>query len=145
MSVSADSGATLRTHTADLDDASIGQLASRLSEQVSRLVHDELALAEVEAKQKAKKLGLGVGMFGLSGLLAVFAAGCAVAAAVLGLATAVSAWLAAILVAAALMLIAGVVALVGKKDVQQAGAPVPTQAVESTKADVAAVREAVKR
>jgi hypothetical protein len=64
---------------------------------------------------------------------------------VLGLATAVSAWLAAILVAAALMLIAGVVALVGKKDVQQAGAPVPTQAVESTKADVAAVREAVKR
>jgi hypothetical protein len=145
MSVSGGPDASVRIHTADLDDASIGQLASRLSEQVSRLMHDELALAQFEAKRKAKKLGLGVGMFGASGLLAVFGAGCAIAAAVLGLATTVSAWLAAVIVGAALFVIAGVVALIGRKDVKQASPPVPTEAVQSTKHDLATVRQAVKR
>jgi uncharacterized membrane protein YqjE len=129
----------------ELNDASIGQLASRLSEQVSRLVHDELALAQVEAKQKAKNLGVGLGMFGVSGVLAFFGAGCALAAAILGLAHVVSAWLAALLVAAALFVVAGIVALTGKKGVQHGSPPIPTQAVESTKADVAAVRQAVRR
>jgi uncharacterized membrane protein YqjE len=129
----------------EINDASIGQLASRLSEQVTRLVHDELTLAQLEAKQKAKKLGLGVGMFGVSGVLAFFGAACAVAAAVLGLTHAVSAWLAALIVAAALFVVAGILALSGKKGVQRGAPPIPTEAVASTKADVAAVREAVKR
>jgi uncharacterized membrane protein YqjE len=127
------------------EDASIGQLASRLSEQVSRLVHDELALAQVEAKAKAKKLGVGVGMFGVSGIFAFFGAACLIAAAVLGLSQAIDPWVAALVVAAALLLLAAVVALAGKKGVAGGSPPIPTQAVESTKADVAAVRQAVKR
>lgn len=134
-----------RPRPAGQQDASLGQLASQLSEQVSRLVHDELALAQLEAKRKAKRLGLGVGMFGAGGALAFFALGCLVAAAVLGLATAVSAWLAALIVAGALLVVAGAIALAGKKGVQQGAPPLPTEAIESTKADVAAVREAVKR
>jgi hypothetical protein len=140
----AQSDAHVRTYT-NPDDASVGELAGRLSEQISRLVRDELALAEAEAKQKAKRLGLGVGMFGASGVLALFAAGCAVAAAVLGLATAVAGWLAALIVAVALFAVAGVAALAGKRDVQRGTPPMPTEAVRSTKADVAAVREAVQR
>jgi uncharacterized membrane protein YqjE len=145
MSVTAGADAARDQPAAELDDASIGQLASRLSEQVSRLVHDELSLAQVEAKQKAKRLGLGVGMFGASGALAFFGLGVAVAAAVLGLANAVAAWLAAVIVAAALFVVAGLVALTGKQSVAKGSPPIPTDAVESTKADVAAVREAVKR
>jgi uncharacterized membrane protein YqjE len=129
----------------DLNDASVGQLAAQLSEQVSRLVHDELALAQLEAKRKAKRLGLGAGMFGVSGVLALFGTAVAVAAAVLGLANAVSAWLAAVIIAVVLFVGAALVALTGKKSLRQGTPPVPTEAVASTKADVAAVREAVKR
>jgi hypothetical protein len=145
MVISARPGTPVRTHTAGIDEASFGELAARLSEQVSRLVRDELALAQVEAKQKAKRLGLGIGMFGASGLLALFGAGCAVAAAVLGLAIVVDAWLAAVLVAVALFIVAGGCALAGKTGVKRGTPPIPREAVESAKADVAAVRQAVKR
>jgi uncharacterized membrane protein YqjE len=140
----AQSDPQVRTYT-NSADASLGELASRLSEQVSRLVHDELALAQAEAKQKAKLLGLGVGMFGASGVLALFGAMCGVAAAVLGLANVMSGWLAAVLVAVALFLGAGVVALAGRREVRHGSPPVPTEAVRSTKDDVAVVREAVRQ
>lgn len=146
MTVPADPGTPgVRTHAAHLDDASMGQLASRLSEQVSRLVRDELALAQVEAKQRTKRLGLGLGMFGAGGVLAFFGAGCALAAAILGLANAVAGWLAAVIVAAILFALAGLVALTGKRSVGKGSSPVPTEAVESVKADAAAVRQAVQR
>lgn len=145
MSVSTGGEPSVHTHSSRLDDASLGELASRMSEQVSRLVRDELALAQLEAKQKAKRMGLGVGMFGASGALAFFGVGVALAAAVLGLATVLAPWLAAVIVAAALFVLAGIVALTGKKSVAHASPPVPTDAIESTRADVAAVRRAVKR
>jgi hypothetical protein len=128
-----------------VDDASIGQLASQLSDQVSRLVRDELALAQTETKTKAKKLGAGVGMFGASAVFGYFAVGVLIAAAVLGLATAVDAWLAALIVAGVLLLVAGMVALMGKKNVSQGSPPVPSEAIDSVHADVDAVREAVTR
>jgi len=145
MAVSTHTDKPVRTHSAGLDEVSIGQLTAQLSEQVSRLVHDELALAQLEAKQKAKRLGLGLGMFGGSGIAAFFAGACCVAAAVLGLATAVSGWLAALIVAAALFAFAGGLGIAGRSGVRHASPPLPTEAVESTKADVATMREAVRR
>jgi uncharacterized membrane protein YqjE len=134
----------LRTYSRT-DDASVGELAARLSEQVSRLVRDEVALAQAEMTQKAKRLGIGAGMFGVSGVLALFGLGAGVAAAILALALVVPGWLAAVLVAAALFVTAGIVALLGRRGVQRGAPPVPTEAVRSTKEDVAAVREAVRR
>lgn len=136
--------APVHTHSSDLDDASLGQLMSRFSEEVSRLVRDELSLAQVEAKQRAKRLGLGVGMFGAGGVLAFFGAGAAVAAGIIGLAHAVPAWLAALLIAGALFVVAGMVASIGKGSLAKGSPPVPTEAIDSTKADIAAVRQAVK-
>jgi hypothetical protein len=137
--------AELTVHSHGLDDASLGQLTARMSEQLSRLMRDELALAQIEAKQKAKRLGFGVGMFGAGGVLAFFGAGVAVAAAVLGLATVFEPWLAALIVAGGLFLLAAVIALVGKKSVAAGSPPVPKAAIESSKADVAALRRAVHR
>lgn len=145
MVISARPHTQVQTHTADIDDASFGQLAARVSEQVSRLVRDELALAQLEAKQKAKKLGIGIGMFGASGMMALFGAMCVTAAAVLGLANVVAPWLAAVIVAVALFVVAGVLALTGRAGVKRGTPPVPTEAVESAKTDVATVREAVRR
>ena len=141
----ADAQSPVHTHTAGLEDASVGQLTSRLSEQISHLVRDEMALAQVEAKDKAKRLGLGVGLFGASGFVAMLGVLCALAAIVLGLATALDPWLAALLVAVALFAVAGALAMMGRSGVRRGSPPLPTQAVASTKADVAAVREAVKR
>jgi hypothetical protein len=126
-------------------DASIGELTSQVSEQVTRLVRDELALAQIEAKGKVKHLGVGVGMFGGAGIFGFYAVGVFIAAAVLGLSPAVDGWLAALIVGAVLVVIAGIVALAGKKNLSQGAPPVPTEAIESSKADVAAVKSAVQR
>ncbi len=128
-----------------VQNASIGQLTSQVSEQVTRLVRDELALAQVEAKGKVKHLGVGVGMFGGAGVFGFYALGVLIAAAVLGLATALDAWLAALIVGAVLVVIAALVALTGRKNLKQGSSPVPTEAIQSAKTDVAAVREAVQR
>src|SRR3978361_1189172 len=40
------------------------QLRGQLTDQLSRLVRDEARLAQAEVTQKAKKLGVGAGLFG---------------------------------------------------------------------------------
>jgi uncharacterized membrane protein YqjE len=127
-------------HPVSNTDASVGELVSRLSEQTSQLIRDELRLAQLEMSAKGKKAGLGAGLFGGAGLFAFFGLASLVAAAILALAGPLSGWLAAIIVAAALFVIAGVVALVGKREVSQATPPVPEQAVAGIKQDVQALK-----
>ena len=122
------------------DEPSTGELVSRLSNEVSQLVRDEFRLAQLEVSGKAKKAGLGVGMFGAAGLLALYGVGVLIATAILALALAMDAWLAALIVAVVLLAAAGVAALLGKRRVEEAAPPVPTTAVENLKRDVDAVR-----
>ena len=117
-------------------EASAAELVKQLSEQTSRLVRQEMELAKVELSQKGKRAGVGAGMFGAAGLFGLYALGALTAAAIAALATAVATWLAALIVAAVWGAIAGVMALTGKKQVQQAVPPVPEDTVESVKEDV---------
>jgi uncharacterized membrane protein YqjE len=128
--------------TADGSEPSTAQLVSDLTQEVSQLVRDELRLAQAEVSSKAKKAGIGAGMFGVAGVVALYGLGVMIAAAVLALALAVDAWLAAVIVGLALLAVAGVAALVGRKRVSEAVPPVPEQTVESVKQDVDAVRRA---
>ena len=121
-----------------------GDLVRQLSEQVSTLVRDELALARVELVEKGKRAGIGVGLFGGAGMFAWYGLGALIVTAILALALALPAWLAALIVAVVLFAVAGVLALVGKKEVSQATPPMPTEAVASTKADVQTVKAAVE-
>ena len=127
------------------EDASTGQLIGQLTEQISRLVRDEARLAQAEVTQKAKRLGVGAGLFGGAGLFAFFGLAVLIAAVVLALALALPGWLAALIVAVVLFAVAGVLALVGKKDVDKGAPPVPTEAIASTKADIATVKESARR
>lgn len=127
------------------EDASTGQLLGQLTEQLSRLVRDEARLAQAEVTQKAKRLGVGAGLFGGAGLFAFLGLAVLVATAVLALAHVLPDWLAGLVVAVALLAVAGVLALVGRKDVQQASPPVPTQAIAGVRADVATVRKGLSR
>ncbi|MBA4608915.1 phage holin family protein [Aeromicrobium sp. Marseille-Q0843] len=122
--------------------ASTSELISRLSDELKTLVRDEMRLAQIEVGSKAKRAGVGAGIIGAGGLLALYGLGVLIAAAILALALVVDAWLAALIVAVVIFVIAGIAALLGKKRVQEAGAPVPQATVESVKADVDAVRHA---
>ena len=120
----------------EADQRSSADLFKQLVERSSELARKEVELAKVEMALKAKRLELGAGAFGSAGLLGLFAFGALTAALILVLATALDGWVAALIVAAAYAAVAGVLALVGKKRVDEGTPPVPEQAIESTKADV---------
>jgi len=126
-------------------DTSTGELVKNLSEQVSRLIRDELKLAEYEMTAKAKRAGRGAGMFGGSGLLALYGIACFLAAAIIGLALVVPAWAAALIVGGALLIVAGIAAMLGKSQFGQATPAVPEQTVQSVKADVEEIKERAHR
>jgi uncharacterized membrane protein YqjE len=123
---------------------STSELVQRAAEQVTKLVRDELALARAELTEKGKHAGVGAGLFGGGGVLALYGVGVLIATAVLLLDLAMPAWLAALIVAVVLFIIAGILALIGRKQVKQAVPPMPTAAAESLRADVDAVAAAVK-
>ncbi|MGY2004112.1 phage holin family protein [Blastococcus sp. SYSU DS1024] len=138
-------GATRAAVDAEPENASTGELIGRLTEQISRLVRDEARLAQVEMTQKAKRLGVGAGLFGAAGLVAFFGLAALITTAILALALLMPAWLAALIVTLVLFAIAGVLALVGKKDVQKGSPPVPTEAISSVQTDIATVKESARR
>src|SRR5437764_10856774 len=117
-------------------DRSVAELARQLSDQTTALVRKEVELAKAELQVKAKKAGIGAGMFGGAGIFGLYALGALTACAILALATAVAGWLAALIVGILWAAIAGALALTGKGKVQEATPPVPEQAVESVKEDV---------
>jgi MFS family permease len=133
-----------RNGQTELRDRPVAELMKDLSEQTSTLVRKELELAKAELTVKGKRAGIGAGMFGGAGLFGLFAFGALTATLILALATAVPSWLAALIVAAVYGAVAGVLALQGKNKVQAATPPVPEQAVDSTKEDVAWVKTRAK-
>jgi membrane protein len=136
---------TNRDVKADDRNASVGELVHQLSEQTSTLIRQELRLATAELQEKGKHAGLGAGIFGGAGLIALYGVGALIAAAVIGLATLVAPWLAALIVGVVLLTVAGVAALLGKKQVEQATPPTPEQTVESVQRDIDTVKERAQR
>ncbi len=125
-------------------EQSTGELVQLASEQISRLVRDEIALAKAELTAKGKHAGIGVGLFGGGGVLAMYGVGAGVATLILVLNIWLWAWLAALIVTVALFVIAGILALLGKNQVTKAVPPEPKEAVAGMKADVDEVKTAVK-
>jgi hypothetical protein len=117
-------------------EQSAGELVKLLSEQVSVLVRDELKLAQLEMTRKGKQAGLGIGMLGGSGLVALYSVGCLLACVIIAISGVVAAWLAALIVGTALLAVAAAAALLGKSRLQKAVPPVPQETVGSIKADV---------
>ena len=118
-------------------DQSIADLTRQLSEQTKTLVRQEVELAKAELGEKGKRVGIGAGMFGGAGLFGVFAFATLTACLILALSEAVEPWLAALIVTVVYGAIAGVLALSGRRQVQEAAPPMPEQTVETVKEDVA--------
>jgi hypothetical protein len=125
-------------------DQSTSELVQKASEQISRLVKDEIALAKAELTEKGKHAGIGVGLFGGGGVLALYGVGALFATLIIVLNLFLPLWLAALIVTVVLFAAAGVLALLGKKQVTQAVPPEPSDAIASAKADVDEVKHAIK-
>jgi hypothetical protein len=123
---------------------STAELTGDLARQVTTLVHHELDLAKAELAEKGKRAGLGGGMFGAAGVLAAGAFGCATICIIAALHLALSVWLAALIVAGVYSAIAGVLALSARTKLREATPPLPQEAIESTKEEVAWLTEQAK-
>jgi uncharacterized membrane protein YqjE len=126
-------------------ERSTGELVKSLSEQVSVLVRGELKLAQLEMTRKGKRAGMGIGMLGGSGLVALYGLGCLIACVIIAISGVLAAWLAALIVGVALLAVAGVAALIGKSRLQKATPPVPEETVGSVKADVEEIKGRARR
>lgn len=123
----------------------VGELVQRASQQLTELVRGELRLAQAEMKEKGKRYGKGGGLFGGAGVVGFLMAQALVATVIAALAVALPVWAAGLIVTAVLGVIAAVMAMSGKKQVDQAAPPTPKQTVENVKADVAEIKESAHR
>lgn len=141
-----DRPATGRTTAPDkaVGEQSTAELIQHASEQISRLVRDELALARTELRDKGRHVGTGAGLFGGGGFIALYAVGALVLAAIFGLGEAVPLWLSALLIGVILALVAGVMALLGRRQVNQAMPATPEETKRNVQADVDTVTNAVR-
>jgi uncharacterized membrane protein YqjE len=133
------------TDMAAANAASASDLIKQLSEQVSRLVQQELELAKAELSEKGKQAGIGAGLFGGAGVFGLYALGSLTAAAIAALGLAMDTWLAALIVAVIWAAVAGVMALLGRTRMQKSAPPIPEQSVESVKEDVQWTKTSAQR
>jgi hypothetical protein len=123
------------------------QLVKDLSRQTSTLLHQEVELAKVELKEnvdlakaelteKGKRAGIGVAMLAAAGGIGLLALGALTAFFILALDGVMPNWLAALSVTALWVLVAAILALYGRKKIQEVGTPTPERTIESVKEDV---------
>jgi hypothetical protein len=125
-------------------EAPVAELVQRATEQISRLIREEFSLARSELTAKGRHAGIGAGLFGSGGALALYGGGALIAALVLALNEVMPAWVAALIVGVILLFVAGLLALSGKKQVRQGMPPVPKAAADSLRADAETVRGAAR-
>jgi Putative Actinobacterial Holin-X, holin superfamily III len=126
-------------------DRPLGELVEDLSRQTSTLIRQEMRLAQAELAEKGRHAGKGAGMFGGAGLIALYGVGALIAAAIVCLATVIEPWIAGAAIGAALLALAGLLALTGKKELDEANPPKPEQAIDSVHEDVETVKARAAR
>jgi hypothetical protein len=123
----------------------VGELVQRASQQLSRLVRDEMRLAQAEMARKGRRFGAGGGLLAAAAVTAFLALQALVATVVAALAEALPVWAAALIVTAVLAVTAAVLAALGRAQLRRAGSPAPEQAIANVRADVAEIKERTHR
>ena len=126
--------------TAPAAEASTSELVTRLTQQSTDLIRNELRLAQAEMTEKAKHAGKGAGLFGGAGIVALYGVGALIATIILALATFLAPWLAALIVTVVLFAVAGIAALMGKKQISEATPAAPKHTIENVKQDVDTIK-----
>jgi uncharacterized membrane protein YqjE len=126
------------------NDKSLADLLNDFGKEMTTLLHQELELAKAELTAKGKRLGTGAGLLGAAAIAAFLALAALTTCAIVALSAAVPLWLAALIVALLLLGVASLLGLRGRADIQRASPPVPEQAVESTKENMAWLKQEVR-
>jgi uncharacterized membrane protein YqjE len=133
------------TEQARLGDASTRELVSRLLADVREIVEGEVQLAKLELTEKRSRLQVAGGLMAAAAVVAIFAIGVFVAAAVLALSLAVPAWAASLIVGVLLVTVALVLFFRGRAKMRSVGTLAPTEAIEATREDMAWIRREIER
>lgn len=118
---------------------SVGEMISKVSQNLTALVRGEVDLMKAEATTKVAKMGKGAGLLGGAAVIGLYAFGILLLAAVWGLANLVPLWLAALIVGVVLVIIAAVLALMGKSSLDKGKEVAVTP--PDVKSDMNAVKE----
>ena len=121
---------------AELRERPLGEIARDLTRDVSLLMRQEVELAKAELTQKGRTAAPGLGMIGGAGVVGLMAAGALTAFLVLVLSVFLPGWASALIVGAVLAAVAYLLVKQGKERVEEAGAPIPKQTIETVKEDV---------
>ncbi|MFF1443944.1 phage holin family protein [Streptomyces sp. NPDC058295] len=127
------------------DGHTVGELVGRATEQLSRLVRQELALAKHEFAEKGRRAGRGGGLLGAAGAFAYAGLLALAGTGIAALSLTLPLWAAALIVTAVLFVIAGVLAAVGRGQLRRAAPPTPEETLGSVRADVEEIRERAHR
>lgn len=122
---------------------SLGELVSRISENITALVRGEIALAKAKGKRMALKLGVGAGLLAAAGVLAAYGTGFLLAAIARLIALVLPLWAGQLIVALVLLIIAGVLAGIGATRLKAASQDVPDTPARLNQ-DVTAATQAVR-
>ena len=122
-------------------DQSLGELVSRMTSDVGKLVSTQLELAKVEIKEEVSRAGKGVGMVGGGGLAGWFALLLVSMGVAFGIGNAMESvgW-GFVLVGLVYAAIAAFLVLKGKQQITSA-TPIAEQTIESIKEDVEWARQ----
>lgn len=125
------------------EQTSTADLMSDAAAQLSRLVHDEIALARLEMQTKAKQAGAAGGMLAGALLLARIGFLLACALLVVALGNVWPWWLAVAVPMAGVFVVAGVLAVLGRRGLKASSAPVPSEATQSVRTDLRHAQQAI--
>jgi Putative Actinobacterial Holin-X, holin superfamily III len=115
-------------------DASVGQLISDISDDLSTLFRQEIELAKAEIRQEARKAGKAAGMLGVAGFAGYMVALLLTLALVAALSNVMDPGWAALIVAAVWAVAGAVLYTTGRQRLRTVS-PVPRQTVETLKED----------
>ena len=135
-------------HSGRLRQRSTLELVKDLTHQASTLVHQEVELVKLEVMEnvelakdemtdKAKTAGIGVALLAAAGVAGLMALGALSAFLILALDEVMPNWAAALCVAAIWVVAGAVLAMYGRRKIDEMGTAVPTRTIEAVKEDVA--------
>ena len=116
----------------DVGAASVGELIGEVSQDLSTLMRQELALAKAEVKQEAVKAGRAAGMFGGAGFAGYMVLLFASIAAWWGLAEVMAKGWAALIVTAVWAVVGAVLFALGRQRMREVN-PVPERTAETVR------------
>jgi Protein of unknown function (DUF1469). len=124
---------------------SVFALLADIPTLVTDLVQREIELVKAELVAKLKALGAGAGLIVAALIVVLGMLGVLLTAAILALSLVMPGWLAALLVAAVLLIVAVVLGLIGYRILMRGVPPVPTEAIDSIRRDLRAIKGIGKR